>query len=99
MINHETMPLSALPYFLKISLSFTNALEESVAVYKSDRDREAFSKILHHLSTDLDYYLNVYQEWLKDPKASAHQRDLAMLNKYLQEAKSILTSSVELVRH
>lgn len=99
MTDNEPMPLTALPYFLRLALSFTNALTESVEVYKDDQDREAFAKILHHLSTDLDYYINVYQTWTDLPDAPRHERDLTTLGNYLEDAQKVLSAAVELIRH
>jgi hypothetical protein len=99
MIEDPIMPLSALPYFLKISTAFCNAIDESMHFYESDQDQATFSKILDHLSTDLNYYLGVYQTWTKDPKAGQHQQDLDAFGAYLKDAQELLSSAVDLIRH
>jgi hypothetical protein len=99
MKHQENLPISALPYFLRISASFCNALQESLDFYNDHQDSEAFSKILHHLSNDFEYYVATYQKWCQDATASAHQRDLKILEYYLQDAKKLLATAIELVRH
>lgn len=100
MQDHEqTMPLSALPYFLRISMTFCHAINESIEVYKNDQDQQAFAKILDHLSSDLNYYLHVYQTWEQDPMAQMHKQDLERLYHYLNEAKKLLSSGVALIHH
>lgn len=99
MIADQIMPLSALPYFLKISTAFCHAIDESIHFYESDQDQATFSKILDHLSADLNYYLGVYQTWIKDPKASMHQQDLDAFGAYLKDAQTLLSSALDLIRH